>query len=79
MKNVKNIKRNGGTSMNLKRITALLAALALAASMAACQKAQMCIRDRSIVGVEAKNKKSQVVSERKLRHDFMYGRREFYF
>ena len=39
MKNVKNIKRNGGTSMNLKRITALLAALALAASMAACQKA----------------------------------------
>ena len=24
----------------------------------------------SIVGVEAKNKKSQVVSERKLRHDF---------
>lgn len=38
MKNVKNIKRNGGTSMNLKRITALLAALALAASMAACQK-----------------------------------------
>lgn len=39
MKNVKNIKKNGGTSMNLKRITALLAALALAASMAACQKA----------------------------------------
>lgn len=39
MKNVKNIKRNGGTPMNLKRITALLAALALAASMAACQKA----------------------------------------
>ena len=38
MKNVKNIKKNGGTSMNLKRITALLAALALAASMAACQK-----------------------------------------
>ena len=33
----------------------------------------------SIVGVEAKNKKSQVVSERKFRHDFMYGRREFYF
>jgi len=41
MKNVKNIKRNGGISksMNLERITALLAALALAASMAACQKA----------------------------------------
>lgn len=39
MKNVKNIRKNGGTSMNLKRITALLAALALAASMAACQKA----------------------------------------
>lgn len=39
MKNVKNIKKNGGTSMNLKRITALLAALALAVSMAACQKA----------------------------------------
>lgn len=38
MKNVKNIRKNGGTSMNLKRITALLAALALAASMAACQK-----------------------------------------
>ena len=33
----------------------------------------------SIVGVEAKNKKSQVVSERKLRHDFMYGRRDFCF
>ena len=33
----------------------------------------------SIVGVEAKNKKSEVVSERKIRHDFMYGRREFYF
>lgn len=39
MKNVKNIRKNGGISMNLKRITALLAALALAASMAACQKA----------------------------------------
>ena len=32
----------------------------------------------SIVGVEAKPKKP-VVSERKLRHDFMYGRREFCF
>lgn len=32
----------------------------------------------SIVGVEAKTKKP-VVSERKLRHDFMYGRREFCF
>ena len=39
MKDIKNIRKNGGTSMNLKRITALLAALALAASMAACQKA----------------------------------------
>lgn len=38
MKDIKNIRKNGGTSMNLKRITALLAALALAASMAACQK-----------------------------------------
>lgn len=39
MKDIKNIRKNGGTSMNLKRITALLAALALAASMAACQTA----------------------------------------
>lgn len=39
MKNVKNIRKNGGISMNLKRITALLVALALAVSMAACQKA----------------------------------------
>lgn len=39
MKDIKNIRKNGGTPMDLKRITALLAALALAASMAACQKA----------------------------------------
>lgn len=38
MKDIKNIRKNGGTPMDLKRITALLAALALAASMAACQK-----------------------------------------
>ena len=39
MKDIKNIRKNGGTPMNLKRITALLAALALAVSMAACQTA----------------------------------------
>lgn len=38
----------------------------------------LCCGSMSIVGVEAKPKKP-VVSERKLRHDFMYGRREFCF
>ena len=33
----------------------------------------------SIVGVEPKQNNYRIVSERKLRHDFMYCRREFFF